>query len=357
VDIGVVFPRLEFLGGAERVALEFMRRWQKDHDITLYALRVDRGLLEEFGVDVEVVECGRVFPRIFSNTLSLMLSCRTMKSSIGVHDAFFLNNFPAHMVDVHPNVWFAQEPARILYDMSQDALGDLPAALRFFAGGLLKIMRFLDRRWNRADSVLVNSKFSKGYVDRVYGIDSKVMYLGAGQHSNPRFSGDYVLCVGRLFEYKRVDIAIKAVEGAGIALKVVGEGPDRERLEGMAADNVEFLGRVGEKDMLEVYRNALCTVFTPIREPFGLVPLESMAAGTPVIGCREGGFTELIEDGVDGFLVDAKPAAVRDRIMLLSGDRSLLECMGRAAWVKAGGFTWDDSARGVLGELEGACGR
>ena len=328
-----------------------MGEWAKEHHVTLYALSIDDGLLGEFGLDVEHVACGSSVPGWRSNTLALMAAVRGMGRRLGDHDLYFMNLFPTHLVDRHPNVWYPHEPARMLYDLYPEMLAreDIPAHSKLLTRAYFPLLRRLDRGLFRADKVVANSRYCSTYLKGIYGVESRVVYNGVSVVGKPRYGGDYVLSVSRLAGEKRVDAVVKAMKQVkGITLKVAGEGPEENRLRGMAGGNVEFLGRVEESGMHDLYANALCTVYVPLREPFGRIPLESMAAGTPVIGCREGGFTEVVEDGVDCFLVDPTPENIAGRINYLRDNPGVCAEMGRRGYAKAQGYTWEKTARQLL---------
>jgi glycosyltransferase involved in cell wall biosynthesis len=104
---------------------------------------------------------------------------------------------------------------------------------------------------------------------------------------------------------------------------------------------VRFLGRVSRDDLLREYRSALCVVCPAFDEDFGLTCIEAMACGKPVIACHDGGgYVELIEDGVDGFLVEATGLAIAAAIEALR-DVELARAMGARGRAKAQAFTWD----------------
>lgn len=109
--------------------------------------------------------------------------------------------------------------------------------------------------------------------------------------------------VGRLIAYKRFDIAIKAFNNLGINLKIIGRGPELKRLKRMAGPNIEFLGRVSDKDLSKYYSECQAFVF-PQEEDFGIVAIEAMASGRPVIAYRGGDIPEHMEDGKTGIFFE-----------------------------------------------------
>lgn len=112
-----------------------------------------------------------------------------------------------------------------------------------------------------------------------------------------RQNPDYFLIVSTLARYKQIDIAIEACNKLGLHLKIVGDGPDRKRLEQLAGSTIEFYGYRQGAELRDLYANAQAVIF-PGHEDFGLVPVEANACGTPVIAYRAGGALETQIDGV-----------------------------------------------------------
>jgi glycosyltransferase involved in cell wall biosynthesis len=114
---------------------------------------------------------------------------------------------------------------------------------------------------------------------------------------------DYYLVLSRLMPYKRIDLAIEACKRMNRRLVIIGDGPDRARLEKLADDRIEFLGR--QSDAVVNYYAARCrALLFPGEEDFGMAPLEANAAGRPVIAYRGGGAVETIEEGKTGIFFD-----------------------------------------------------
>ena len=103
--------------------------------------------------------------------------------------------------------------------------------------------------------------------------------------------------------YKRIDTAIRAAAKLGVPLKIVGTGPDEDRLRAIQGHHVEFLGHVDDATLRELYRGARALVL-PGEEDFGIAPVESMACGRPVVALARGGACETVEHGVSGWLVE-----------------------------------------------------
>ena len=114
--------------------------------------------------------------------------------------------------------------------------------------------------------------------------------------------------------YKRDDLAVAAAARLGIALTVAGDGALRPSLEALGAGRVHFTGAITDQELDVLYRSAEALLFCG-EEDFGLIPVEAMARGTPVIAFRAGGALETVVEGVGGIFFDAQtPEAVEGAI-------------------------------------------
>ena len=179
-------------------------------------------------------------------------------------------------------------------------------------------------RWDRDTSgrvhrYVTNSQHVAGRIRRYYNREATVVYPPVDTeffHPDSAVPGRYALVVSALVPYKRLDLAIDACGIAGVPLKIVGDGPDRARLERRARNknNVEFLGRRRNDEVRELYRRA-AVVMLPGEEDFGIVPLEAQACGRPVIAYARGGALETVVAEETGLLVEeAVPAAFADAV-------------------------------------------
>jgi glycosyltransferase involved in cell wall biosynthesis len=114
---------------------------------------------------------------------------------------------------------------------------------------------------------------------------------------------DYYLVLSRLVPHKRVDLAVQACAQSGRRLVVIGEGPDRARLETLAGPTVTFLGHLSD-EQVNIYARQCRAAILPGEEDFGLTPLEINSAGRPVIAYKGGGALETVIDGLNGTFFD-----------------------------------------------------
>jgi len=120
--------------------------------------------------------------------------------------------------------------------------------------------------------------------------------------------GSHFLIVSALVPYKRIELAMAACDRVGATLRIVGDGPDRARLEARAGPNVAFLGRLSDEAVRDEYRRALAVVL-PGEEDFGIVPVEAQACGRPVVALGRGGALDTVIDGENGVLFAEPDAA------------------------------------------------
>jgi glycosyltransferase involved in cell wall biosynthesis len=153
----------------------------------------------------------------------------------------------------------------------------------------------------RVDYFVANSKTTQARIGKYYRRDSQVIYppVAVDSFKYQTKKDDYFLCVGRLVPYKRVDLAVQACTEQKLTLKVAGEGPELDKLKKLAGPTIEFLGRVPSSELPALYAKARAFIFAA-EEDFGIVPVEAMASGTPVITYGLGGATETVVDGVTG---------------------------------------------------------
>lgn len=238
------------------------------------------------------------------------------------------NNAPKHLSYIH-------SPARYLWDRTHDVIrqaseGPLGFLKKFYLQHVFHTLRIWDSEAaDRPDMLLAASKIVKRRIEMYWRRTSDVVYPPIDdcwfknsdaaselrdkkneqmQHPN------YFLIVSSLVRYKRIDLAIAACTKLGKHLKIVGEGPDMQRLKKLAGPTIEFYGWRQGDELADLYASAIATIF-PGDEDFGLVPVESMACGTPVITYRAGGALESIVEGSTGEFFDEPTAKSLEEVL------------------------------------------
>lgn len=218
------------------------------------------------------------------------------------------------------------------------------------------------RQWDvssasRVDQFVANSRFVAARVHRAYGRDASVVHppvdldrYALAKNPVPR---GYYLFVSELVTYKRADLAVQAFAGLDLPLKVVGQGEEFSRLRAIASPNVEMLGRV--EDLTALYQGAQALIF-PGEEDFGIVPLEAMACGTPVIAYGRGGALDTVRAGVTGvFFAEQTVAALRAAVETFEAQKDSFDPIAIAA--HAQGFGAARFRRELLAQIEAARAR
>jgi glycosyltransferase involved in cell wall biosynthesis len=165
------------------------------------------------------------------------------------------------------------------------------------------------------------------------------------------------LVVSALVPYKRVDLAMMAARRAGVALTVVGKGPERANLEKLAGDGIELAGWRTDEEIRDLYRSSTATIL-PGEEDFGIVPVEAQACGRPVVALGRGGALDTVIDGETGVLFEAPTvdslAAALTRTAGIAWDASRIrrhaETFSRSRFVHEIQQVVDDTLRAPVGE-------
>ena len=261
------------------------------------------------------------------------------------------------------HVCYCHSPMRYAWDQFEAYFGANQVG-PLMSGVLRPVLRRL-ARWDQAtagrvDRFLANSQYVAGRIRRYYNRQSTIVYPPVDtDFYTPQISAESpaFLIVSALVPYKRLDVAIDACRRLGAPLKIVGTGPERERLERLGAGDVQFLGWQSSEQIRELYRASRATLL-PGTEDFGIVPVESQACGTPVVALDAGGARETVIDGETGVLVKGASAEAfadgLERVRQTTYDRGALrhnaERFSRghfiASFTQAVQEAIDDKARG-----------
>lgn len=162
---------------------------------------------------------------------------------------------------------------------------------------------------DRVDAFIANSRNVAARIARFYRRESTVIHPPAAVSSFPvaKGPGEYFLTGGRLVPHKRFDVAVAACARMGLPLLVFGSGRERARLEALAGPSVQFLGRVSEERLRELFLGCRAFLF-PSEEDLGITPIEAMACGRPVIAYAAGGVLETVVAGTTGLFFPRQEA-------------------------------------------------
>ncbi len=275
-----------------------------------------------------------------------------------------------------PSVYYLHEPNRYIYDVYQHYELFKRANKRFLGIERLaklcvlypyrKLLKYFDYvNTVHASLHLTNSKFSKEFIEQVYRVNCKICYPGVDIETFRPLSlpkEDQVVFVSALLPSKAQDFAIQslALIPKSRRPKLVlcykrAESRFLEKLKSLAQRTgvrLKLIEGASDKEIVEIYNRSLFALYLPIREPFGLVPLEAMACGIPVVGVNEGGVTETIINGQTGFLVDRNLEKLAETIDILIKNENLRNMLGANARKHVvANWTWDKSGSALDQEI------
>jgi glycosyltransferase involved in cell wall biosynthesis len=213
----------------------------------------------------------------------------------------------AHGVRPRPgavHICYCHSPFRYAWHERSRALEEAPRMARPLLRGVLNRVRSWDLDASRrVTHYVANSQITRERIQRLWGRDAVIVHppveVDRFEIGTPE---DFFLVVMELVRHKRVELALEAAKRAGKPIKVVGTGPDLERLQALHGDHAEFLGRVDDVGLTDLYSRALGLI-VPNVEEFGIAAVEAQAAGRPVVAVDAGGVRETVIDGTTGVLV------------------------------------------------------
>lgn len=211
-------------------------------------------------------------------------------------------------------------PMRYIWDMYNEYMAfERPNILVRAAAPLAAAyLRHIDVSSSKSvESFAAISEFIAKRIKKYYGRESEVIYppVETEKFKISEDVGDHYLVVSRLVPQKRTDIIISAFNELGRPLKILGTGRDESRLRKMAKDNIEFLGFQSQEKISDLMSRCKALVFASL-EDFGIVPVEAMACGRPVIAYGAGGVLDTVISGKNGILFgEQTPASVASAVL------------------------------------------
>lgn len=345
MKIAIVEPYIEGTGGGQKVIAEYASFLQKQgHKVEIFTARRGKSPYKEFD---------RIKINIFGSKSKFLSPFVFLFKKIRGFNIIIANDFPSNFISIFNKdvVWVCYTPKRDFYDLAEFSYNQSSLKGKIILI-LKKIMfRKIDHiSAQRADLIMAASQNVASRVSKYYQRKAKIVRHGidSSKFKEGKFE-DYVLSIARLVPPKRVDKIIESmqyVKNKKVKLYVVGDGPDKDKILDLCKKykNVVYLGDVDQKKLLNLYSNCLAAVYVPVREDWGLVPLEAAASGKPTIGVNEGGLKETILNGKTGFLLNgAEPREIARKIDLLANNKRLAQKMGKSAKKYALQFDWKNS--------------
>ena len=317
--IAIVHDFIIKLGGAEKV-LQVLHNIYPDAPICtlLYDKDGTRGVFEKDGYKI-ITSSLQKKPAFIRKRSKLLLTKYPQAIEEFNFDDFDVvissSNSYAHGIITKPetlHICYCYSPTRYLWDWHNEYLEEnniSDGILSLFIKSKLSQIRIWDRlSADRVDTWIAQSKTVQDRIKKYFRKESTIIYPPTDISKiklNLNKPKDFYLIVSRLSPYKKIDLAIEAFNKLGLKLYIVGEGSDKSRLENLsrgeslAKSNISFLGFVSDEKIYKLMGECKALIFPGI-EDFGLTPIETMAAGRPVIAYKKGGLVETVVEGKTG---------------------------------------------------------
>ncbi|EKD99715.1 MAG: hypothetical protein ACD_22C00191G0005 [uncultured bacterium] len=211
------------------------------------------------------------------------------------------------------HISYIHTPPRFLYKYSVES----SKRNKWYFKWAIAIIDHYLRLWDfvaaqRPDFLLANSNEIQKRIKKFYKRDAKVIYPPvevnfklSAEHNDPdNIKQPYYLAAGRLVAYKNFDLLVSAFNLLGLPLYIVGTGLEEKRLRKMAKSNIIFMGRAPDQVKHRLMKNALGLINPIADEDFGIVPIEALSHGTPVLAHKSGGHLEFIKEGFNGMFFE-----------------------------------------------------
>lgn len=229
-------------------------------------------------------------------------------------------------------IYYCHTPPRYLYDLHELYLQKVPKYLKLpFQAACVIFRKMYERDISKMDLILTNSENTKQRIQKFLWIEAKILYppVDLGKF---RFlwQKDYYMSFARLSDAKRVDKiveAFKQMPDKKLLLTYGKNDPQREKIFHLAqwSENISFIPSPDDGEFAQLIGNAIATLYIPVDEDFGMSPVESMAAGKPVIWVNDGGLKETILDGKTWFLLpkEITPLDIKNAVEKMTPELAL----------------------------------
>jgi len=300
-------------GGSERVAVHIAKLFPEADIFTmLYNEEKFDKYLSKRNIRTSFLQKLPIFIRKNHHLLLPLIPIALKRMDFSEYD-LVISSSPAFSKNINTSnktthITYCHSPMRFAWDYWPKYLDE--RELSPLRRAVAKIIIPMIRKWDLkgasgVDHWIANSETVKNRISQYYDIDKVTVINPPVKTSDAPKSNihkkDFYITLATLASYKRIDLAIMACNLARAKLIVIGDGPQRAELEQIAGDTISFTGFIDTNEKWKFIAEAKALIF-PTEEDFGIAPIESLAAGTPVIGYNKGGLTETITDGVTGFM-------------------------------------------------------
>lgn len=218
------------------------------------------------------------------------------------------HSFSSKSVITGPNTFhvsYIHTPPRYLYTEFNETQILKKTLFKILLSPLMTILRMVDFMGaQRPDVLIANSKTVQNRIRKYYRRESLIIYppISALKLPQQKKVNSYYVCLSRLAKQKGIELAIRACKELNLELIVIGTGGQEKNLKKIAGNKVNFVGYVSEKEKIKILSAAKALIYCSIEEDFGIVPIEAMSCGIPVIAYNSGAVSETVLHKKTGFL-------------------------------------------------------
>jgi glycosyltransferase involved in cell wall biosynthesis len=361
-------PHFTISGGAGRFVLEMGKLLsKKGYEIIVISIRTENNIVGSYKKYIKFINIDGPLSSSIWFWILFLSSYFKVAKILNEHDNFILfpQVFPANWWGFiykifHPKIkliWMCQEPSAFIH--SKEWINSLPKSKQILAKVVGPIFSFFDKSLaKKADLVLANSEYTRGYAKKIYNFSNnriKTLYLGVDSQqfrpNNKVKRKNQILSVGRITKFKNLNLVIQAVKilqerHIKFKLFVIGEGEEKENLVALTKklnlDNeIVFTNSISDKKLIKYYQSSKALILCSESEPFGLVAVEAMAAGLPVVAFQSGGPAETVIHDKTGFLIEKNNlTSLINKITELLSNVKLFNNLSRNSVIRAKEFSW-----------------
>ncbi|OGM31275.1 hypothetical protein A2803_03725 [Candidatus Woesebacteria bacterium RIFCSPHIGHO2_01_FULL_44_21] len=308
--VALVYDRVNKWGGAERVLLVLHEMFP---EAPLYTSVYNPG----------IAKWASVFPKVYTSFLQNIPFARTHHEWFAALMPLAFEQFDFSKYDLvvsvtsefgksiitsphQKHICYCLTPTRYLWSGYDDYFKK--SWLRFLAVPVVNYLRKVDKiSAKRPDAMIAISTEVQSRIRKYYKRDSQIIFPPVNIKKNPHYMlhSTYYLLVSRLVPYKKVDLAVKAFNKNGLPLVIVGTGFQEQKLKEMAKSDIRFVGYITDDELNAYYKGCKALIF-PQEEDFGLVAVEAISHGKPVVAFKAGGALDIIKEGVNGLFFEAQ---------------------------------------------------
>lgn len=366
-------PHFTLPGGAGKFVLETGKLLKKrGYEIIVVSIKADDKIIINYKKYIKFIDIGGSLSSSIWFWLLFPISYFKVARILNRQKDFILfpQVFPANWwgfiyKKFHPKiklVWMCQEPSAFIH--SKRWIEALPSKLKINLAKILNpLLSSIDKSLApNVDLVFANSNYTRDSARAIYHYaENKIetLYLGVDlskYRPDKRIQRkNQIITVGRLTKFKEIDKIIemiKALSNRKIVAKlvIIGEGEEKKNLINLSRElklskKIKFTGQISDDDLIHYYQESKILILNSKQEPFGLVAVEAMATGTPVIVNSSGGVAEIVKSGETGFAIKPTNAEIlQEKVKILLSNNKLFFSMSKNAAEYARQFSWENTA-------------